>query len=233
MAQDQTMRKYKINVMKFIKKISLLLVITTIFFSCKKSNDAAATPKDYAASVKDKNWWGALAYTGKPAEYYTVAFKADNSLVWSQASGDTPGLWALTGKTLTITFIGNTVKITADISDDNKFANIQDNTAASEVTSGQLITTPNVYLDNTAWKGTIPVSAQSLQITFPSPLNIKMGADNSTPFGPYSYTRISSGAAIRTSIGAFGGPVFGVIISGTEMNGTFGTNNTQWKATLQ
>jgi hypothetical protein len=221
--------------MKCLKRISLLLVITTLLFSCKKSNDAPP-PKDYAASIKDKNWWGTLAYTGKTPEYYSVAFKADNSLMWSQRTSDTQGLWALNGDTITITFTGNTVQIKATISDDNKFTNIQDNTAASEITSGQLITTPNLYLDNTSWKGTIPASSQTLQLYFSSPLTVKIGADNGTPFGPYNYTRVAGGSTVRFSSAAFGGAVLGIIVSNTEMKGTmaFGaTTNYQWSATLQ
>ena len=215
---------------KYINPILVTLLLAGTACSCKKSNSAA--PKDYTASIKDKTWWGTLTYTGKTTEYYSVVFKADNSLLWSQMSGDTPGQWVLDGKALTITFTGSSVQIKANIADDDKLTGIGDNTANSEINSGQLIATPNVYLDNTTWKGSITATSQPFQMSFTSPLKVETKYE-AAPFGPYIYSRSMSAAAIRFFSAAAGGTIFGVIISNNEMRGNTTLSNSEWKVIKQ
>jgi len=214
---------------KYIHVIFVTLSIACVLPGCKKST--GNPPKDYAAFINDKTWWGTLTYTGKTQEYYSVHFNAGNTLLWSQLSGDTQGQWTLDGKALTITFTGNTVEIKATISDDDKLINIGDNTPNSEITSGQLIITPNVYLDNTQWKGSFPHNSQPFLLSFKSPLQVEEKSNGT--FGPYNYVRVMSGAAIRFSSAAFGGQVFGVIISNTEMRGNITAFNYEWKIIKQ
>jgi hypothetical protein len=213
---------------KYLKIILVVIFYTSLLFSCKKDS----APKDYTASIKDKTWWGELAYTGKTIEYYSVHFNADNSLIWSQLSGDYSGHWALEGKAVTITFTGNSLEIKANISDDDKLVNITDNSSASEIKSGQLIITPNVYLDNTVWKGSIITTSQPFQMSFTSPLKVETKYE-AAPFGPYTYSRSVSGAVIRFISAAAGGNVFDVIISNNEMRGSTDLSNSGWKLLKQ
>ena len=75
-----------------MKKYSRILLATFlssgILFGCKKDKTVKTPePKDYSLSVENKTWWGELAYTGKPIEYYSVHFNADKTLLWSQFAG--------------------------------------------------------------------------------------------------------------------------------------------------
>src|SRR6478609_9589040 len=138
--------------MKHTITLSLLFLAVTILISCKKadvSTPASPTPvsRDYSTSIKDKSWWGEITYTGKTAEYYSVYFKADGTLIWSQFSGDYAGHWVIKEKELTMTFDANTVAIRATITDDDKLSNISDNTNSYEVNSGALLSNPYVNLD--------------------------------------------------------------------------------------
>ncbi len=194
---------------KLISKILAVLLITVITTGCKKN----AEPKDYSQSIKDKTWWGTLNYTGQSDQFYSVQFNADNSLLWNQMSGETPGHWVLDGKTLKITFSGNSVEIKAGISDDNKLINISDNTGNSEIKSGELIVNSGVPLDNSNWIGT---GAGGVQIAFEPAYKFKLFI-GASPYGPYIYTRSASGAVIR-SVSA---GIFAIVISNTEMRGSF------------
>lgn len=130
--------------------MAITLLIMGIVVSCSKGNEPA--PKDYGISIKDKTWWGQLSYTGKPLEYYSVHFKADNSLLWSQLSGDYPGQWVVNGKQLTMTFPGIGTTIKADISDD-RLLDISDDNTAFAIATGERVLNPTISLDNTIWKG--------------------------------------------------------------------------------
>ena len=99
--------------------VCAMLLLISMIAGCSKSG-----MKDYAQSIKDKTWWGQLTYTGKTAESYCVHFNTDNSLVWTQLSGDYDGQWVLDGKHLTISINGNGAKIQGDISNDDKLENI-------------------------------------------------------------------------------------------------------------
>src|SRR5689334_23368726 len=135
--------------MKKHRIISITLVFMTILFSCGEDDPS----KDYAASIKDKTWWGTFTYTGETAQYYSVHFSADNTLVWSQLSGDYPGEWTVKGKSLTLHFTGSSAEIKADISDDDKLIAIMDTTPSYEINNGQLLQSSNVPLENTVWNG--------------------------------------------------------------------------------
>jgi hypothetical protein len=211
------MKKYK-NIML----VTLLLI--GIIVSCKKSS----TPKDYAASIKDKTWSGELAYTGKTTEYYSVHFNADNTLSWSQFSGDYTGHWILTGKQLTISFTGNSVEIKANISDDDNLVNITDNTTASEIKSGELIANSTISVDNTEWKGAINYPAtKALQFSFKPGLQVIINIEN-TPIKTHTYTKYSLNTAIRIST-----VFFGIITSGGKMKGSVDNAVYIWQATKQ
>src|SRR6266700_5670284 len=185
---EQSQHKTK-NMKKYIRTILITLLSVSVIAGCKKS-----TPNDYASSIKNKTWWGQLTYTGKTSEYYSVQFGADNSLIWSQMSGDYPGNWFVEGKTITITFRDNSVQIKADISDDDKLMNITDNTGNSEINSGQLIVNPNISLENTVWKGSLvyAVTPDDYQLSFmpDSKVQSKYFNINYTE----NYTRSASGA---------------------------------------
>jgi hypothetical protein len=219
--------------MKKYKNIMLVtLLLTVIIVSCKKSS----TPKDYSASIKDKTWWGVITYTGKEAEYYSVHFNANNTLLWSQFSGDYTGKWVINDKELTMTFDVSNAEIKADISDDDKLLNIIDNTGAFEMNTGQLIINPNIPLDNTEWKGKIITGTPYLvNMSFRPPL--KVDIQISYTYTNNSYTRSASGAVIRADIkqvGSSGSSLFfGVIISAGEMKGSEKKSNNQWQATKQ
>ena len=207
----------------------LLLAISIVAFtsSCKKSNDA----KDYTGIIKDKVWWGEITYTGKATEYYSVQFKADNTLLWSQYATDDAGEWTVSGKVLTITFNKSGIKVTADISDDNKLLNIVATTSAYKIGSGQMLANPATPFDNTAWKGAIQSITSDFRLLFAPGNQVGFLYDNTYPFVPYGYTRSLSGGCFRIGAGP-GTLCFGVLTSATEIKGTFSGGN-PWHTTKQ
>jgi hypothetical protein len=214
------MKKYLIIILSIV----MLLAIVT---GCKKSN----TPKkDYTTSIKDKTWSGMITYTGETGEYFSIYFNADNSLIWSQLSGNLLGQWTIDGNHLSMSFSGSTAVIKADISTDDKFSNISDNTTSFEVNNGELIAYPNLVLDNTTWKGSIYKNggAVNQQLNFLPGLKVGIKIGN-TSFGPYAYTRSASGAVIRVSLGGTY-PFFGVITSAIGMKGSDGDTDYPWQA---
>jgi hypothetical protein len=217
---------------KYVHTILLTILVMSFITGCKKSNSSA--PKDYTAAIKDKTWWGELAYTGKTPEYYSVHFNADNTLTWSQFQGDYTGHWALNNKQVTITFDGNSIQIKADIADDDKLINITDNTPASEINSAALVANPNIPLDNTVWDGTtLHASGTAIPpTTAPFHLNFLPGFKVEITIGiysltSYSYRRSSSGEVIRID----GQRYFGVLLSSGEMKGSAGNSTYPWQAT--
>jgi hypothetical protein len=216
---------------KYLAITLVTLMLTGILFSCKKSN--TSTPKDYTASIKDKTWWGQLTYTGQTAEYYSVHFNADGSLQWSQLSGDYTGHWVVNDKQLIMTFDANSVRIEAEIGDDNKLGNITATTNYYVVNSGELVANPNLPLDNTSWKGTYfnGSSQQPLQFSFSPGLKISI-TFGSFPTQVNTYTRSSSGAVIRYGVGGMY-PFFGVVASGNLMKGSEQDFRFPWQAIKQ
>lgn len=195
------------------------LMITVILFSCKKSSDTTPLPKDYTASIKNKTWWGVFTYTGKTAEYYSVHFNADNTLLWSQLSGDYAGTWVINNKSVTLKFSGSGAEIKADITDDDKFMAISDNTPSYEINNCQLITSPNISLENTIWKGSIiNGTSGSMQLKFLPGFKVELKLNN-TIYAPITYTRSPSGGAFRFDTGG-GYFYFGVVTSAIELKGS-------------
>jgi hypothetical protein len=212
---------------KCLKIIPAFFFLAGILFSCKKDHAA----KDYNTSIKGKTWSGEITYTGKITEYYSVHFKADNTLEWSQLSGDYTGHWIIKGKELTMTFDLSPAQITADISDDDKLMNIIDNTAVFEIISGGMVAKQTLPLDNTVWKGTrtntSTSTTQAFQLSFmPAPtVEIKLA---NFVLGAYSYSRSASGAAIRIK-----GGYFGVLMPTGEMKGSDSNPAYPWQAIKQ
>ncbi len=199
-----------------------------ILIGCKKSD----TPKDYAASIKDRTWWGIFTNTGKTPEYYSIHFNTDSSLLWSDLSGDYAGKWKIADRQLTMTFTAINDEIKADITDDDKLENITDNTSFYDVNSGALIASPNIPLDNTVWNGSANITtSKALQLRFNTGSKVTINIEN-TVIKSYSYTRSTSGAVIRTTL--TGGDVFfGVITINNELRGSVGKSDSPWQANKQ
>jgi hypothetical protein len=200
---------------KFTEIILVSLFLIAVVTSCKKES------KDYSASIKDKTWWGTMSYNGLKIAYYTVHFKADGSLVWSELTGDYQGNWTMDGKHLTISLAGVVRDFKADLSKDDKLLNIVMGVSANyAVISGELIPNPFLpSLDNTVWNGSYSLGTgigmtSAMQINFMpgSKLQMKIGG---ALLSAMIYTRSASGVAIRTVYG-----FFGIVISSTEIKGT-------------
>jgi hypothetical protein len=214
---------------KYLKIVLVTLMSAAILFSCKKDN--ASAPKDNAASINDKTWSGEIIYTGDSVQFYTVHFNTDNTLLWSQLSGDYPGNWGLIDKQLTMTFTGSNAVIRGNITGDDKLTNILvSNTNAYKVNSAVLVLNPNMPLEGTVWKGSgfFAVATYPLEISFLPGNKAELKINNFThPLK--TYTRSPSGTGIRISGGGI--KLFAVIISGTEMNGSSGSSDNPWKTT--
>jgi hypothetical protein len=214
---------------KYITTIFTAVIVTIFLFSCKKNS---SSPKDYTASIKDKTWWGVLVYTGKTAQYYSVHFNADNTLLWSQLAGDYTGTWSINGKQVTITFSGSGIKINADISDDDQLMNIVVNTSTYKIINGQIIQNPNIPLNNTAWKGSVVSGiATNLQLSFMPGAKVELKLGNTT-YPPFIYSRTPSGGAFRFDTGG-SYYYFGVIISNNEIKGSANDSEFPFQVTKQ
>lgn len=211
--------------------LSVILSITLLSGCNKDNND---TPKDYTSSVSNKTWSGIIVYTGDSIQYYTVHFKEDKTLLWSQLAGDYPGNWGLVGNQLTLTFTGSNAVIKATITDDDHFANIVvENTAAYKVNSGIRIENPNMTLESTIWNGGgfFAVAQYPYQMSFLPGSKVQMKINN-VVHPLYTYTRTDSGAAIRfTSTGST--KIFGVIMSATEIKGSAAASSNPWHTIKQ
>jgi predicted small secreted protein len=133
------------------KLMIIILSLATVLSACSKNNDGPSG-KDYSTAIKGKVWVGTATYTGKPTEYYSVQFNADNTLVWSEYADDYDGKWAVDGQQLNITFTLSGKQFNAGISDDNKLIDITYPAANSwVVNTGELCPNANIVLDNTKW----------------------------------------------------------------------------------
>jgi hypothetical protein len=231
MADNQTIRNhhYHTEMKKYLKIIPVIFFSAGILFSCNKDN--ASARKDYNASIKGKTWSGEITYTGLVTEYYSVHFKADNTLEWSQLSGDYTGHWTIKGKELTMTFDLSPAQIKADISDDDKLMNITDNTGVFEIISGGMVANPATSLENTVWKGTrtntLTSNTQAFQLSFMSGGTVEIKLANFV-LGAYSYSRSTTGAAIRIK-----GGYYGVLMPTGEMKGSDSNPAYPWQTTKQ
>jgi hypothetical protein len=204
--------------------IAMLSLITII--SCKKD-------KDYNKVIKNKTWWGQLTNPGELPQYYSMYFKEDGSLIWSQRLADYTGKWVVNNNQLTMDFLLPAVQIKADISDDNKLTNMTANNS-SVVSNANLIANPAITLDNSVWNGTLYVGvgpSQSLQLIFlsGSKLNVTVSGASIGGF----YTRSESGAVIRFTVGAY--PFFGIISSDKDLIGQWYNAGSydKWQTTKQ
>src|SRR4051812_24254876 len=89
----------------------VLLLTALVLISCKKDNKT----EDLTASFAEKTWSGAMTYTGQDAEYYSVHFNNDNTLLWSEFSGDYTGIWKLTDRQLRMIFDVSHVEVDANV----------------------------------------------------------------------------------------------------------------------
>jgi hypothetical protein len=138
---------------KYLSIILVALLVTGLLFSCKKRSDS----KDFTAVIKNKTWWGQLTTSGETAQYYSVYFNGDGSLLWSQRAGGYTGKWTINDNQLTMDFLTPAVQKKANISDDNTLKNIVTNNS-TVVNSGEMIANPTTLLDNTVWKGMISLT---------------------------------------------------------------------------
>jgi hypothetical protein len=198
-----------------------LYIFSMMILFCGCNKDKTPTPKNYAASINDKTWWGVVTYTGKTPQYYSVHFNTDNTLLWSQLSGDFPGTWTINNKSVVMKFGGpDKDEVKADITEDDKFTTITDNNPKYEIINGQLVADPNIPLENTTWKGTIfsVGTSSDLQLKFLPSLQVELTL-NSTLYKPFTYSRAASGGAFRFDTGG-GYYYFGVITSAKEIKGS-------------
>jgi hypothetical protein len=208
---------------KYLTIFFATLLAVIIFSSCKKETTTVA--KDYSLSIKGKTWWGTFTNAGESPQYYSVSFSADNLILWSQFSGDYTGQYAVDKNKLIMIFINPSVVVTADITDDNKLANITSNTA-NKVNSGELVANPNISLDNTIWKG------GSIQLSFLAGSRVQTKLGITTPPAG-AYVRSASGGAIRLTVPVLLEPMFGVITSDGVMNGSYVIPGNTWQLTKQ
>jgi hypothetical protein len=177
---------------KYIGNTPVTILLIALLWSCSKSNG----PTDYASFIKDKTWWGTLTHTGQEMEYYSIHFNSDSSMIWDEALVSLPGHWHVDGKKLTISFQPSSLEITADISDDKKLINIEDNSGNYEINSGQIIENPNIALENSVWKGTVMLGTQQ-------PAEMDFNANNkvvlttgTTAYPENPYSRSASGGGV-------------------------------------
>lgn len=198
---------------KCINIILVVLLSMTTTVSCKKDS----APKDFAAVIKNKTWWGLLTNPGETSQYYCVYFKADGNLTWSQREGDYAATWVVNNNQVTMDFPTLSVQIKADISEDNKLTNIVPNNS-SVVANANLIENPTITLNNTQWNGMLTESGgtlQAFQLNFLSGSKVDAKAGSSAIGGVY--TRSESGAVIRFTLGPY--PFFAILTTDKEMRG--------------
>ena len=206
--------------MKYSSMLVALLLFAATFSSCKKENTEPKA-KDYAASIKDKSWWGVFTYTGETSQYYTVHFNSDNTLTWSQLSGDYAGQWVITDKTIAFTVSGINVSIKAEISNDDNLVNISDNLSTLEINNGKLFTTAKLDLEHTVWKGTGLAgggTSNIIQISFLVGFKAELKLNNTT-YPPFSYQTSAYGRGFRIYTGG-ASQYFGVLITASEIKGS-------------
>jgi hypothetical protein len=208
---------------KYLKMIAISMVMVIALNNCKKDDNVV--PKNYLAAIGNQTWWGTFTYTGQNAEYFSVHFNANNTLMWSQSLGDYPGKWTIDGKALTMNFTNGT-QIRADITDDNKLTNIVANTKFYIVNSGQQVASTFIVLDNTMWEGTTKIMGSSDPLAATFRPNLAATIDNVE----YEYSKSASGMAIRATSNNTKLTFFGVLTSGTEMRGT-DSNSSDWQLT--
>jgi hypothetical protein len=221
---------------KLTDQVIITMVLIMLLFSCKKENSPAPeAPKDHSTAFKNTNWAGEITYTNDSVQYYSIRFKEDKTLIWSQFSGDYPGNWGVTGKQLTMTFTASNAIIRADIGDDDRFSNIAvSNTMAYIVNSGWQVKDTIAALEGTKWLGSCYVSTA----LFPFAVAFLPGSKLELTINGYvkpltNYSISSSGAFIRYNSGSGAIKNFGVLVSPTEIKGSIGGTSNPWRISKQ
>jgi hypothetical protein len=223
------------NKLTAMKKLMILIIsLATVLAACSKSDDKTP-PKDYSTAIKGKVWVGELTYSGKTKEYYSVQFKTDNSLIWSEYSGDYAGKWVVDGQRLKLTFTASGKQFNAGITDDNKLIDITNYpTNGWEVNTGEINNNADMVLDNTIWNESHPDRPDFYVMTLSFKQGLKMNYDY-LMFQEHqlSYSRI--GASIRFKTTKPNSITwFGVITAdGKAINGVIPVDNRAWKAVKQ
>ena len=215
---------------KYLPYTMFILSAVLILSGCKKDSTSSG---NYSASVSDKTWWGLFTYAGDTTEYYSVHFNTDNSLVWNQMLGEYAGTWSISSNHLTMNLGINSLIITADITGDNKLANIKTNNS-SVINIGQLLTNPSqLSLDGTIWKGVFTDkigSTYNMTMEFQTGGQVVIGLDGLTA-DTFTYARSASGVTIRAINGS--DIWFGIIQSDTKMIGTEDKAENKFELTKQ
>jgi hypothetical protein len=219
---------------KHWKIAMIILGMITISSGCKKdNNNNGSSNNSSSTSINDKTWWGMFTYAGDTTQYYSVHFNPDSSLTWNQYLGEYKGTWSISSNHLTMDFGPNSIKITADVTNDNKLTNIKTNNT-SIINSGQLLANPtHESLDGTIWKGVYSDkigSTYNFEIDFKANSKVDIGFDGMGAV-TYSYARSASGISIRTFDGD-NSEWFGIIMSDTKMEGSERPEN-KWQVTKQ
>jgi hypothetical protein len=140
----------------FSRYLIILLAIGAICVSCGKDSGAVQTGQgddDPGLTIRNRNWWGLITVPGQQPGYYSAHFTADSAVIWNQLEGEYDGKWSMNGTRITINLNGINAMISADVSGDGTFANIQDNYAGGDVNTGNLVKHEDFSLDNTEWQG--------------------------------------------------------------------------------
>jgi hypothetical protein len=221
---------------KLTDQLIIPMALIMLLFSCKKEDSPAPeAPRDYSTAFKNTNWAGEITYTNDSVQYYSIRFKEDKTLVWSQFFGDYPGNWGVTGKQLTMTFNANSAIIRADIGDDDRFSNITvSNTGAYIVNSGWQVKDTITALEGTKWLGSCYISTAR----YPFATSFLPGPKLELTINGFvkpltNYTISASGAFIRYNWGISAIPSFGVLVSASEIKGSMGGPSNPWRLSKQ
>jgi hypothetical protein len=221
---------------KLTDQLIIPMALIMLLFSCKKEDSPAPeAPRDYSTAFKNTNWAGEITYTNDSVQYYSIRFKEDKTLVWSQFSGDYPGNWGITGKQLTMTFDASNAIVRADVGDDDRFSNIVvSNTGSYIVNSGWQVKNTLIALEGTLWLGSCYISTAlyPFEISFlpGSKLELKL---NGFVKPLTNYTVSPAGAFIRYNSGSGAIKNFGVLVSPTEIKGSTGGATNPWRISKQ
>jgi|SRR5450432_1915472 hypothetical protein len=216
---------------KYLQIGMIILSVIMTSSGCKKDNNSSNNSS--AASINNQTWWGLFTYAGDTTEYYSVHFNPDSTITWNQYLGEYTGKWSLSSNHLTMDFGPGSIVITADVTTDNKLANIKTNNS-SVINSGQLLPNPtHEVLDGTVWKG---IYSDKIGSTYPFEIDFKANSKVDINFDgmgavTYSYARSATGVTIRTFDGD-NSEWFGILMSDTKMEGSERPEN-KWQVTKQ
>ena len=147
-------------------KFNLAVIFFTmliILIACKKESSPVLPPtgpmvppeKDYAKAVYGRTWWGTFAYPGELAQYYSVSFKKDSTMIFYQMSGAYIGNWSLSANQLIMEFPVQSVIITADLSAVDTLMNFTTNNNVTMIDGRLQRNLSLIELEGTKWMGSI------------------------------------------------------------------------------